>query len=343
MKILVDKIASVTKNIPLEHEVKIQRRIKSEEGAVIVVEALMDKKIYNQLELTSGRMSTMQKGDILVVALGSRRALKGFVGEVPKKLKVGDVIHILNLGGVAGICTSANVKEVGNALKVRVLGAVLSSKGKPLNIKDYKLFEPIDDLKMKVPIIVVSGTCMNVGKTSIACEIIKSATRKGLTVYSAKLAGIAALKDTENMKDYGAKKTVSIVDAGFTSTVISPIDSVRVTKGALQYLAKDKPDLIVVEFGDGVLGEYGVLEILSDPQVQQSIRAHVGCAHDPAGALMLYEICKSIGAPLDVISGPVTDNSVGISFISKHLKITGFNALNQGEKVFPFLRSYLKK
>jgi hypothetical protein len=108
---------------------------------------------------------------------------------------VGDVIHILNLGGVAGICTSANVKEVGNALKVRVLGAVLSSKGKPLNIKDYKLFEPIDDLKMKVPIIVVSGTCMNVGKTSIACEIIKSATRKGLTVYSAKLAGIAALKD----------------------------------------------------------------------------------------------------------------------------------------------------
>ena len=66
MKILVDKIASVTKNIPLQHEVEITKNIPSEEGTIIVAEVLEDKKEYNQLELPSGRFSTLKKGDIIV-------------------------------------------------------------------------------------------------------------------------------------------------------------------------------------------------------------------------------------------------------------------------------------
>src|SRR3989338_4743737 len=124
MKILLDKIASVTKNANLPEKVTVIEKLVVEEGALLVVEALKNKTIYNQLELVSGRLSTIQKGDILAVALGNRRALKGFVGDLPEKLKVGDTIHLLNMGGVAGICTSQNVKEVGYALKVKVIGAI---------------------------------------------------------------------------------------------------------------------------------------------------------------------------------------------------------------------------
>ena len=50
---------------------------------VIVAEILNNKSTYNTLELTSGRMAKVAKGDIVVGALGPRRALFGYSGHVP--------------------------------------------------------------------------------------------------------------------------------------------------------------------------------------------------------------------------------------------------------------------
>ncbi|MFH1720563.1 MAG: hypothetical protein ABH856_03085 [Patescibacteria group bacterium] len=343
MKITLDKIASVTKNVELSHEVNVTTKFKPENGLLIVVEVLEDKKIYNQLELPSGRLSILKKGDVIVVALGNRKALKGFVGQTPEKLKVGDIIQVLNIGGVAGLCTSENVKRVGHALKTKVLGAITDGK-KPLNVKNFKKFEAQDHLSSKIPLVVVSGTCMGVGKTNVACGLVKHASNAGFTVFVAKLAGIAALKDTEKMKDYGAKEAVSFLDAGFTSTVQNNGQSVAATKGAINHLSKGAPDFIIIEFGDGVFGEYGVMDILKDPEIQQKTVFHIGCAHDPMGAMKLSEVCESIGAPLSLMSGPATDNEVGVSFIKNNIGIPAFNAYTDSEKLFHyFSKSCLKK
>ena len=336
MKILINKIASVLKNVGLADEVELTDQIVSEDGAVLVAKVLEDKKIYNLLELTSGRLSTLHKGDIIAVALGNRKALKGFVGEVPKSLKVGSIINVLNLGGVAGICTSENIKEVGHALKIEVIGAVTDGE-KNLNINQFKLFSATSDLVKSAPLIVVSGTCMNVGKTSVACEMIKNAKRKNLRIFGAKLAGVAALRDTENMKDFGVEKAVSFIDAGLSSTVGKDETVVNVAKGAIAYLSDGNPDFIVIEFGDGVYGEYGVMSILKDRQISSNIIAHIGCAHDPVGAVKLVEICQEIGIPVDAISGPVTDNEVGTSFVVEKTGTQAFNALTQGKKLFDYL------
>ncbi len=333
MKITLNKIASVTKNAQLPHVVELSNQIISEDGSVIAVKVLEDKTIYNEMELVSGRMSTIQKGDILAVALGNRSALKGFVGEVPKTLNVGDVINVLNIGGVAGICTSENYKEVGAALRVEVLGAVLKD-GEAVTTKKFKLFEAKEKLTSKAKLIIVSGTCMNVGKTTVSSVFIKHATAAGLKICATKLAGVACMRDTEKMEDYGAIKAVSFVDAGFTSTAKATQSAVDTTKGAIDYLAALNPDYIVIEFGDGVFGEYGVLEILKDKEIQSVIVGHIGCAHDPMGASKLYEICKEIGAPVDMISGPVTDNSVGVNFIEKTLSVPACNAIVNGEDLF---------
>lgn len=338
MKILLNKIASVTKNANLANLVDISDKITSEAGAIVVVKVLEDKEIYNQLELPSGRMSTIHKGDIIAVALGNRSALKGFVGEVPKKLKVGDIINILNIGGVSGICTSENLTEVGHALKVEVLGSING-----LNIKNFRLFSPEKKLDSKVPLILVSGTCMNVGKTQASCTIIKEAVRVGFKIAATKLAGVACLKDTEKMRDYGAFMVTSFIDAGISSTAKSKL-GVEITKGAINYLAKSNPDYIVIELGDGVYGEYGVMDILKDKEIQKATIAHIGAAHDPMGAEKLFEVCKKIGLPLDLISGPVTDNSTGTNFIKKKLGVAAVNAMSQGEKLFHELKkSCLKK
>ncbi|MBL4694127.1 hypothetical protein JKY72_02055 [Candidatus Gracilibacteria bacterium] len=336
MKIILDKIGSVVKNANFSDEVELGDKIVSTEGAILAVEVLEDKKVYNQLELVSGRMSTLHKGDIIAVALGNRKALRGFVGKVPDAINVGETINVLNLGGVAGICTSENVQEVGHALKVKVLGAILKDN-EPSNIKDYVLFKPLKDLDSCAKLIIVSGSCMHVGKTTVASEIIKHARRGGFKVMATKLSGVAALRDVETMIDYGAVNAVSFVDAGYPSTVACE-DSITVAKGALKYLSDDNPDFIVIEFGDGIYGEYGVMDVLKDPQIQQYVVAHIGCAYDPPGALKMAEVCEEIGLPLTVMSGPISDNEVGVCFVEENIDVKAFNAFNSSEKLFSYLK-----
>ena len=122
--VIVDKIASVTQACGLSNELRVADRIPCEEGIVLAVEILTNKSQYNTLELTSGRMAKVGRGDVVVGALGHRKALFGYSGHLPAKLAPGDVIQMLNIGGVLGVCDSAN-PDKGRPFDCRVLGAVL--------------------------------------------------------------------------------------------------------------------------------------------------------------------------------------------------------------------------
>ena len=327
-RIHLDKIGSVTKNLVLKSEEKLTDELSCEMGTVLAAEVLEDKSIYNEMELVSGRMSKLKKGDIIAVALGSRMALKGFTGRLPRALKTGDVIHLLNFGGVAGICTSANVKEVGEPLRIRILGGI-ARKGKILNIKDASLFKPLQTMKNTTPLIIITGTSMDSGKTTAATEIVKTLTRMGMKLSGAKLTGVGAHRDVYKMLDNGVMQAVSFTDCGISSTASLPDEQiVEVARGALEFLSKGNPDAIIIEFGDGVMGKYGVEGILSDKQIQDNVYLHIGCASDPVGAVGLAKTCESMGLPLDIVSGPVTDNEVGKQIIAEQIGCLTYNAFN---------------
>ena len=116
--VVVDKIASVTQACGLGNEVRVSTdNIPSEEGVVVVVEILTNKSTYNTLELTSGRMAKVGKGDIVAGALGHRKALFGYSGHVPESVKPGDIIQMLNIGGVLGICRFGQPRQ-GQAVRL---------------------------------------------------------------------------------------------------------------------------------------------------------------------------------------------------------------------------------
>ena len=253
-------------------------------------------------------------------------ALKGFTGRLPRRCATGDVIHLLNFGGVAGICTSANVQEVGEPLRIRILGGI-QRKGKLLNIKDAALFKSLDVMKNKTPLIIVTGTSMDSGKTTAATEIVKTLSRMGMKLAGTKLTGVGAHRDIYKMQDNGVETAVSFTDCGISSTAnIDAQTMVGVSKGALEHLSKSKPDAIIIEFGDGLMGKYGVDAILSDPQIQANVRLHIGCASDPVGAVGLAHACENLGLPLDVLSGPVTDNEIGKQIITEQVGCLTYNA-----------------
>ncbi len=90
------------------------------------------------LELPTGRLAKINPGDVVIGVLGRRRALKGFVGDVPETVRAGDQLHLLNLGGVIGHCTGHH-SSLGDAIKVEVIGVVCDEAGRALNIADVAL------------------------------------------------------------------------------------------------------------------------------------------------------------------------------------------------------------
>ena len=101
--VIADKIASVAQDRGLKRKLQVSEDIPCEEGVLIAVEILNSKSSYNTLELTSGRMAKIRRGDIIVGALGQRKALFGYSGHLPEKLAAGDTVQVLNIGGVLGI------------------------------------------------------------------------------------------------------------------------------------------------------------------------------------------------------------------------------------------------
>lgn len=308
-------------------------------GDVVVVRSLTDNATYNQLELPSGRLAKVNPGDILVGVLGRRRALKGFVGDVPTSVCAGDRLHLLNMGGVIGQCTGHH-SSLSDAISLEVIGMACDENGRVLNISDTAL-APRASLGKSAPLVLVAGTCMNSGKTYAATEIIKQATRSGLKVAGAKLSGVACLRDTLNMADHGAIATASFLDCGLPSTV-GMDDLAPIAKAVIAHLNESLPDLIVIELGDGILGGYSVDSMFADEELRAATAALVFCASDYVGAWGGIELFRKKGMKVDMIAGSVTDSQMGEDYIEKEFGVPAGNARRNGARLFEVVNAKLK-
>ncbi len=368
-----DKIGSATSPLKLAKTVNvIDENDAPKAGDVVVVKALSESVTYGNLELPNGRLAKINRGDVLFGVLGKRRALKGFVGDVPDSIRSGDKLNLLNMGGVIGVCKGHH-SSLSDAIEVEVLGVAVSEpsavadsltsdsenliennspffrvrserslqpgrialQSKILNIADNAL-KPTDKLNASAPIVIVAGTCMNSGKTVAATEIIKQAHHAGLKVAGAKMSGVAALRDTLNMQDSGASWTASFLDCGLPSTVdygdLSPV-----AKAILNHLNSFEPDLIVVELGDGIVGGYAVDSVLKDAEIKDAISSFVFCASDYVGVIGGIAVLKNLEIEIDVIAGSVTDSQMGEDFVEENYNLKAGNARRDGKRLFELI------
>ena len=330
--VIVDKIASVTQACALGPELRLSNDIPAEEGVVIVAEILNNKSTYNTLELTSGRMAKVVKGDIVVGALGPRRALFGYSGHVPKSIAPGDIIQMLNIGGVMGICDSAN-PDKGKPFDARVLGVVLQFPylgeriGVPARV-GYKALDFNAALDTRgVAVVALAGTCMEAGKTAAAAAIVGRMRHRGLTVDAFKATGVSLRRDILAFEDAGARRTMIFTDLGVVTTTART--GPALTRTMLTELAAGKPDAIVFELGDGLLGTYGVDAILECADIRRALTGVVLSANDPVAAWGGVKLLRErFGVEPCVVTGPSTDNQVGIEIIQQQMNVAAFNALS---------------
>jgi len=332
--IFVDKVASVAQHSDLSHELRLSSDIPCEEGVLVAVRVLNNKTRYNQLELTSGRMATVTQGDIVVGALGHRKALLGYSGHLPEDLEVGATIQMLNIGGVLGICDSAN-PDVGVPFECEVLGTVLHFPylgeriGVPARVGAKKLDRKAALNTRGVPVVALAGTCMDSGKTAAACAIVSRLRHRGMKVAACKATGVSLRRDILAMEDAGAADSMIFSDLGIVTTTSD--NGPALTRALLSSLAELRPDVIVIELGDGLLGAYGVEAILEDSDIRNAFTAVILCANDPVAAWGGARILREqFGIEPAVVTGPATDNAVGVDQINERLSLPAINALSNG-------------
>lgn len=327
----VDIVASSATLCNLGANVSLTEQIVAREGFCLAVRALASNDKYDVVESAKGGFHKVLPGTTIIGTLGSRQALKGFRGHTPASIKVGDVIHLLNKGGILGLATAGH-PTFGDPIPVEVVGAVIDAslpEPGPANIQEYAL-TPMISLPDSAPIVTVCGTAMDTGKTMASAEIVEGLTSAGLRVAAAKLTGAALRRDVLAMQAHGAVEVATFSECGFVSSTGKQI--VPHSKAVLAKLNEADPDVIVIELGDGFIGPYGVDDFLLDRELTSHTVATIVTATDLAGAWAAARIfAERYRRDITAMTGPVTDNSVGTDYITGSLGIRAHNAFEDGE------------
>ena len=332
MRLELTTISSAAAQAVHTPQVALSHTVLARAGSALALRVLEDKDRYNELEDPHGQMHRLRAGDRIAGVLGRRRALHGHAGEVPLELACGEEIHVLNLGGVVGRCTSSH-DSVGSPLRVEILGQILAADGQPAVLDTARLPSPQTLPTGGPPLVLIAGGCMNSGKTEAACAVVEGLADRGLTVAAAKLTGVALRRDTLAMLEAGAASALSFLDAGLPSTDAQTAPPAA--RAIIAALGAQKPDVIVAELGDGLLGDYGVMAILQQEDLMAAQPTTiVCCASDPVGAWGAARILEAaIGHGPHLFTGPVTDNEVGRASIAAQLQRPAFNAVHQRQQL----------
>jgi hypothetical protein len=180
-----------------------------------------------------------------------------------------------------------------------------------------------------VPVVALAGTCMEAGKTAAASAIIARMRHRGLVVDAFKATGVSLRRDILAFEDSGARNTMIFTDFGVVTTTAKT--GPALTRTMLTELSDKRPDVIVFELGDGILGAYGVDAILQCPDIRDSLTSVALSANDPVaawgGVKLLRERFKVNPC---VVTGPATDNRVGVDIIEQQTGVKACNALSDG-------------
>ena len=273
--------------------------------------------------------------------------MRGYSGHLPESLQPGDEVQLLNIGGVIGICDSAN-PDVGPPFNCEVLGTVLEFPylGERIGVPARSGSSTLDvnaSLDTNgVAVVALAGTCMDSGKTAAACAIVSRLRHLGLKVAACKATGVSLRRDVLAMQDAGAESAMIFSDLGVVTTTAE--NGPALTRSLLSELSAAKPDVIVLELGDGLLGAYGVAAILADEKIRAALTAVVLCANDPVSAWGGSKILRDeFAIEPAVVTGPATDNDVGVQQIAERTALPGINALSNGVALGDTIAKILKE
>jgi hypothetical protein len=99
-------------------------------------------------------------------------------------------------------------------------------------------------------------------------------------------------------------------------------------------MTQGRPDVVVFELGDGLLGAYGVEAILSAEDIRGALTAVVLSANDPVAAWGGVKLLRErFQIEPSAVTGPATDNAVGVKIIEEQMGVRAVNAMSAGAEL----------
>ena len=269
-------------------------------GQLVIAEVVKLGK-HVAIEDRSGLSTPIFPGDRIVGVLGNRYATDQYEGYVPRRAS--RQCDLLSIGGVCGVVAS-RAAGVRAPTRLRVLGLAGDDRGRPLNQRVFGI--EAEDAPRSGQVIVVFGSSMNSGKTTVAGALVRGLAGGGLRVAAAKLTGTAAGKDLRLYVGSGASLVLDFVDAGFPSTyLLDPDDLHRIPTVLLSHLWSTKPDFVVLEIADGIFQRETAM-LLRSEQFRAQIDHVFFAGNDSLSAESGVRHLRQHGLPLRAISGILT-------------------------------------
>lgn len=267
------------------------------------------------LELSSGRIVEPMEGASVVGALGTRAATLEAVGNWND---VGDdgELHALTGAGLFGKVTSA-AHWISPLTTLKYTGHLMRD-GRKLRMGDFVM--PVEPRPLSVPVILLIGTSMSAGKTTVGRTIIHELKRLGLRVAGAKFTGAGRYRDILSFRDAGADMILDFVDAGLPSTVVAKPRFDEAMAYMVSRVMLAEPDVIVAEAGASPLEPYNGASAVA--ALDGFVRCSVLCASDPYAVLGVQ---TAFAFRPTLVAGPAANTQAGIDLVAE---LTGLDAVN---------------
>lgn len=296
-------------------EVRKIEKIKWKTGDYVVGKITDTGSDQLQVELMNGRMRSVMREDLVVGALGDRYATLEATGSW-REVDEDGRMHMLTGAGLLGKCTSKSA-HMANLIEIEYLGHAFRD-GAVCKMDDFVKKVPYS--KFDTPVILLVGTSMSAGKTTVARIIVNLLTRAGLNLVAGKLTGASRYRDTLSLKDVGADHIFDFVDAGLPSSIYPREKFRKKLIDLLSRINEVGADVAVIELGASPLEPYN--GDIAFEELKPSVRCTVLCASDPYA---VYGVMKSFRLRPDIVSGIATNTFAGAELIEK---LCGVKALN---------------
>ncbi len=255
---------------------------------------------HSTIILADNRKVRLYPDDLIVGVFGNRYATDAYEAEV----RGADDLSLLTAGGMVGTVLSKNA-EMQGPTKLEFVSYLEDTGGRRANLKELMLREGAGTPEGN-NLVVVVGTGMNTGKTTVARKLIKGLSASGLSVAAFKLTGSVSARDQDEMRSAAAKTVADFSDYGFPSTYLaSKHELMTLFNVMLTEATAVESDVVVMEIADGIL-ERETAIILTDPVFRSRVKALVLSAESSLSGIYGAKLLEEMGYKVCLVSGRMT-------------------------------------
>ena len=264
---------------------------------------------HRHIELVSGRRAQMNVGDTLILVFGNRYATDQYEAVVPANL---ENCHLAAAGGIASLVVSRHV-NMKAPTEIRPLGVLRDANGGALNLSRWGwpgVATP-SSATSQPHMVVVAGSSMNAGKTTLCANVIRTLRDCGLSTAALKLTGTGSGGDIWKYLDAGAIEAMDFGNVGIASTAGMDVRTLDAAIGRLCAAVTPRADIIVAELADGIL-QRETSQLLQASNLRARIGSLLFAGSDPLGTIAGVELLATWGLEVSAVSGMLVTSPLAV-------------------------------